>query len=225
TGDRARWLADGALEFLGRTDFQLKVRGFRIEPGEIEARLREHPAVRDAVVIAREDAPGDRRLVAYVVGDPSAGADALRAHLGESLPEHMVPSAYVRLEAWPLTPSGKLDRGALPAPGDGAYAARAYEAPEGETEQALAEIWSGLLGVERVGRHDGFFELGGHSLLATRLVARIKREMDIDFALRTVFEKPRLFQLAQHVLDAQLAQFDPLQIARLAELVHASAGE
>ena len=227
TGDLGRWRRDGTIEYLGRMDFQVKVRGFRIELAEIEARLVEHAAVREATVVAREDTPGDKRLVAYWLGE-AAEAETLRAHLGESLPSYMVPSAYVRLEKWPLSPNGKLDRKALPAPEGGAYAARGYEAPEGETEQALAEIWSEVLGIERVGRRDNFFEVGGHSLLATRLVVRIKHEMDVDLALRDVFEKPELSQLAQQVLDAQLAQFDPVelaQLAELAELARAPAGE
>ena len=224
TGDRARWLPDGTLEFLGRVDFQVKVRGFRIEPAEIEARLTEHPGVREAVVMAREDTPGDTRLAAYWVGE-ALEAEALRAHLGQALPPYMVPSAYVRMERLPLTPNGKLDRKALPAPEGDAYGGGGYEAPEGETEGALAAIWSEVLGIERVGRHDDFFALGGHSLLATRLVVRIRHEMDVDLALRDVFDKPVLSQLAQLVLDAQLAQFDPVQMARLAELVRASAGD
>jgi len=225
TGDLARWLADGSIEFLGRTDFQAKVRGFRIEPGEVEARLLEHPGVRDAVVLVREDTPGEKRLVAYVVGEETAGAEVLRAHASATLPEYMVPAAYVRLDALPLNANGKLDRRALPAPEGGAYAARAYEAPEGETERALAEIWSELLGIDRVGRRDNFFELGGHSLLATRLVVRIRHEMDVELALRAVFETPVLSRLAEQVLRAQLAQFDPRQLEELAELARASAGE
>jgi amino acid adenylation domain-containing protein len=211
----------GFLEYLGRLDVQVKVRGFRIELGEIEAGLRSHPAVRDAVVVAREEAPGETRLVAYVVGD-EADAQALRAHLSERLPEYMVPAAYVRLQAFPVTTNGKVDRKALPAPEGDAFAARAYEAPAGETEEALAQIWAELLGVERVGRHDHFFELGGNSLLATRLVFRIGREMDAEISVSDVFEKPELSRLAQQVLDAQLAQFDPDQIEELLALARAA---
>jgi acyl-coenzyme A synthetase/AMP-(fatty) acid ligase len=221
TGDLGRWLPEGALAFAGRTDAQVKVRGYRIEPGEIEARLAEHPAVREAVVLAREDAPGEKRLVAYVVGE-GAGADLLRSHLGERLPEHMVPAAYVRLDAMPLTPSGKVDRKALPAPDGDAFATRGYEAPLGETEQIVAGIWAELLGAERVGRRDHFFELGGNSLLATRLVFRIRREMDVELSVSDVFEKPELSLLAQHLRDAQLAQFDPDQIQALLALARAA---
>ncbi|HET7232109.1 MAG TPA: non-ribosomal peptide synthetase, partial [Longimicrobium sp.] len=215
TGDRARWRADGRIEFLGRMDFQVKVRGFRVEPGEVEERLKEHAGVRDAAVLAREDTPGEMRLVAYWLGGP-VEAEALRAHLGEMLPAYMVPSAFVRLEQWPLTPTGKLDRKALPAPEGGAYASAGYEAPAGQTEEALAAIWSELLGVERVGRHDNFFDLGGHSLRAIRLVLRVKEEMQVDLALREVFELPVLSSMADHLLDAQLARFDPEELAQLA---------
>jgi len=218
TGDLGRWLPDGTIEYLGRNDQQVKIRGFRIELGEIEARLAEHEGVREAVVDARGDAAGDRRLVAYYVGEP-VEAEALRAHLGERLPEHMMPAAYVRLDALPLTPSGKLDRGALPAPEGDAYARRGYEAPLGETEQALAEIWSELLGVERIGRHDDFFELGGHSLLATRLAMQIQQSLEVDVTLRDVFENSVLSTLAQHLVQVQLAGFDPEELARLGALL------
>jgi hypothetical protein len=217
TGDLARWRPDGTVEFLGRTDFQVKVRGFRIELGEIEARLAEHANVREAVVLAREDVPGDQRLVAYVVGD--ADAESLRAHLSSVLPEYMVPAAYVRLEALPLTPNGKLDRKALPAPEGDAYASREYEAPVGKIEVALAEIWTELLRVERVGRWDHFFELGGHSLLALQVVSRVRQVMGLELALAAVFEKPVLSALAERILELRLAQFDPETLARLAQLV------
>ncbi|HEX8431133.1 MAG TPA: amino acid adenylation domain-containing protein, partial [Longimicrobium sp.] len=170
TGDLGRWLPDGTLEYLGRNDHQVKIRGFRIELGEIQARLAEHEGVRDAVVLAREDAPGDRRLVAWYVAADGVEPEALRARLAAKLPEYMVPAAYVRVDRLPLTPNGKLDTRALPAPEGGAYAARPYEAPNGETETLLAAIWAELLGVERVGRLDNFFELGGHSLLAVTLI-------------------------------------------------------
>ena len=173
TGDLGRWLADGNIDFVGRNDSQVKVRGFRIEPGEIEALLLEHPGVREAAVIAREDTPGEKRLVAYyavVETHALLGSEELRGHIAARLPEYMVPAAYVRVEALPLTHNGKLDRDALPAPDVDSYAVRGYEAPQGETEVKLSRVWSGLFGLERIGRHDNFFELGGHSLLLLKLV-------------------------------------------------------
>ncbi|HEU0301538.1 MAG TPA: amino acid adenylation domain-containing protein, partial [Longimicrobium sp.] len=201
TGDLGRWGADGALEFLGRNDFQVKVRGHRVELGEIEARLREHPAVREATVLAREEAPGDQRLVAYYVGsgeDREVEAEALRTHLADRLPGYMVPAAYVRLRAMPVTPSGKVDRRALPAPEGDAYARRAYEAPSGEREAKLAEVWAEVLGVERVGRHDNFFELGGHSLLVVKLVERMRRH-GLHADIRALFTTSTLAELAAAV--------------------------
>ncbi|UVK49252.1 amino acid adenylation domain-containing protein (plasmid) [Mesorhizobium sp. AR07] len=207
TGDLARYLPDGNLEFLGRNDDQVKIRGFRIEPGEIAARLCEHERVRDAVVVARADRTGDQRLVAYVVAKPAEASDeadgaelagALRAHLGSLLPDYMVPSAFVRLDGLPLTPNGKLDRKALPAPDDDAYARAAYEAPQGEVEMALAQIWAELLGVERVGRHDHFFELGGHSLLAVQLLSRAL-DLGLNFNAADLFQAPVLKELASKI--------------------------
>jgi len=196
TGDLVRWRPDGTLDFVGRIDHQVKVRGFRIEPGEIEARLAEHPGVREAVVVVREDAPGETRLVAYVVAEASAGAEVLRAHLGQALPAYMVPAAFVRMETLPLTPNGKIDRRALPAPEGDAYAARGYEAPAGETEQALAGIWAEVLGVERVGRGDDFFALGGHSLLAVRVTSRVRQLLGVEVAVGDVFSHPTVEALA-----------------------------
>ncbi|HEV3051515.1 MAG TPA: amino acid adenylation domain-containing protein, partial [Longimicrobium sp.] len=201
TGDRARWRADGAIEYLGRLDFQVKVRGFRIELGEIEAALRQASGVRDCTVIVRDDESGDRRLVAYVVGD--AEAEALRDRLRQGLPEHMVPAAFVFLDALPLTPNGKLDRKALPAPEGDAYARRSYEAPLGEVESALAEIWAEVLGVDRVGRWDHFFELGGHSLLAIKLIGRMRRA-GLHTDVRALFTTPVLAELALGVGRAAL---------------------
>ncbi|HEU4557883.1 MAG TPA: amino acid adenylation domain-containing protein, partial [Longimicrobium sp.] len=208
--DRVRRRTDGELEYLGRTDFQVKVRGFRVEPGEIEARLREHPQVHEAVVIAREDAAGDRRLAAYYTSDAVLGTEPLRAHLGARLPEHMVPAAYVRLEALPLTPNGKVDRKALPAPEGDAYARRGYEAPVGETEQALAEIWSQLLAVEQVGRWDHFFELGGHSLLAVRVISRVRQVLGMEVELGELFRSPVLADLARAVDAAARTGLPPI---------------
>ncbi|KAG9580887.1 hypothetical protein KCV01_g15600, partial [Aureobasidium melanogenum] len=170
TGDRVCWLDDGTLDFLGRTDDQLKLRGLRIEPGEIEARLADVPGVRECAVVLREDNPGDARLVAYVVGDTPVLMDpwTLRQALSLVLPEHMLPSAYVTLGVLPLTPNGKLDKKALPVPGADAVTRRPYVAPIGELETAVADIWTELLRTGDVGRDDHFFELGGHSLLAVQ---------------------------------------------------------
>jgi amino acid adenylation domain-containing protein len=200
TGDLGRYLPSGDIEFLGREDFQVKIRGFRIELGEIEARLAEHAGVGEAVVVAREDAPGDKRLVAYYTGEAAVGAEELRNHLGSRLPDYMGPAAYVRLEALPLTPNGKLDRRALPAPEGEAYASHAYEAPQGETEEVLARIWSELLKVERVGRHDNFFELGGHSIMAVTLIERMRRQ-GLQADVRVLFGAPTLAGLAAASAD------------------------
>ncbi|HEX9938383.1 MAG TPA: amino acid adenylation domain-containing protein, partial [Longimicrobium sp.] len=212
TGDRARWRMDGAIEYLGRLDFQVKVRGFRIELGEIEAVLRQHESVADCVVMARAEA-GEQRLVAYVVGDDPAGAEVLRAYLGERLPAYMVPAAYVRLEALPLTPNGKVDRGALPAPEGDAYARSGYEAPVGATEQALGEIWAEVLGVERVGRWDSFFEVGGHSLLAVKVISRVRQALQVEVALNELFARPVLADFARALETATRAELPPIEPA------------
>ncbi len=200
TGDLGRWNADGVIEYLGRNDDQVKIRGFRIEPGEIEARLVECPGVSEAVVLARQDEPGQKRLVAYVVGEDSSALSAveLRRELAASLADYMVPSAFVMLDALPLTANGKLDRRALPVPDADAYASREFEAPEGEVEIALARLWCELLNVERVGRHDHFFELGGHSLLAVSLIERM-RQADLSADVRVLFSQPTLAALAAAV--------------------------
>ncbi|HEV2148332.1 MAG TPA: amino acid adenylation domain-containing protein [Longimicrobiaceae bacterium] len=204
TMDRARWLASGELEYLGRTDAQVKVRGFRVELGEIEIALERHASVHEAVVLLREDAPGERRLVAYVVPDGAAPTPAeLREHLREQLPEYMVPGAFVLLEALPLTTSGKIDRKALPAP-EGAESAEAgYVAPRTPTEEVLAGIWGDVLGVERVGVEESFFELGGHSLLATRVASRVREAFGVELPLRALFEAPTVARLVERV-DALL---------------------
>ncbi|RQP21148.1 non-ribosomal peptide synthetase, partial [Piscinibacter terrae] len=190
TGDLARYLEDGTLEFLGRNDFQVKIRGMRVELGEIEACLRKHEGVREAVVIARDEGDAGKRLVAYLVGD-NLQPQALREHAAQALPQHMVPAAYVVLDALPLNPNGKLDRKALPAPGDAAQVTRSYEAPLGEVETELARIWAEVLQLDRVGRHDHFFELGGHSLLAVTVIERM-REQGLDADVAALFTTPTL---------------------------------
>ncbi|HYW06646.1 MAG TPA: amino acid adenylation domain-containing protein, partial [Longimicrobium sp.] len=210
--DRVRWRADGELEYLGRTDFQVKVRGYRIELGEIEARLAEHAGVRDAVVLAREDVPGDRRLVAYYVARGGATeVDALRAHLAERVPEYMVPSAYVRLDALPQTPNGKLNRQALPAPDSAAYSTREFEAPVGAGERALAEIWADVLHLDRVGRWDNFFDLGGHSLLAMQVVTRVRQALGADVTQAAMFERPVLADFARALESAARAELSAIE--------------
>ncbi len=219
TGDLARYQPDGNIVFLGRNDEQVKVRGFRVEPGEIEAQLATHEAVREAIVVARQDPAGNARLLAYVsLQDAAPRAElvrGLREHLAARLPEYMVPAAFVVLDALPLTPNGKVDRRALPEPDDEAFAQAQYEAPQGETEQTIAALWAELLGVERVGRHDNFFALGGHSLLATRMLARLRESFGHDVSIRTLFEAPTVSQLAPRVHTAvqsdALAMLLPIQ--------------
>ncbi|MGD1020131.1 MAG: amino acid adenylation domain-containing protein [Verrucomicrobiia bacterium] len=208
TGDLARYRPDGNIEFLGRADHQVKIRGFRIELGEIEAALGQHPAVREAVVVAREDAPGEKRLVAYVVPErePLPTTTDLRNFLKEKLPEYMVPAVFVLLDALPLMPNGKIDRRALPSPDRSRPELdKAFVAPRTSTEESLAEIWAQLLNIERVGIHDNFFDLGGHSLLATQLVSRIREGFQVEIPLRRLFEVPTVAGLAESVEAARQA--------------------
>ncbi|TMH84907.1 MAG: amino acid adenylation domain-containing protein [Betaproteobacteria bacterium] len=201
TGDLVRWLPEGDIEFLGRIDHQVKIRGLRIEPGEIEACITRHAAVREAVVIAREDIPGDKRLVAYLVSasPPADLADQLRALIRAAMPEYMVPAAFVLLDAFPLSPNGKVDRKALPAPEAAAYAGRGFEAPLGDIESALAQIWCDVLKLERVGRHDQFFDLGGNSLMAMQVVSRVRQRLVTELPLRELFAAPTVARLAARI--------------------------
>jgi len=208
TGDLARILPDGKLEFLGRVDHQVKIRGYRIELGEVEAVLGQHPEVREVVVVVREDDPGDKRLVAYIVEqdqlDHAHLLRDLRGFVRAKLPEYMVPSAFVVLDSMPLTPNGKVDRRALPVPGHtSAESAGSFEAARTQTEELLAGIWSEVLGVKEVSIHDNFFDLGGHSLLATVLISRIRNAFHMELPLHVLFEAPTLAELAGQIEAAR----------------------
>ena len=201
TGDLARYLPDGNIEFLGRIDNQVKIRGFRIELGEIESFLSTHNQIQQAVVIAREDVPGDKRLVAYLVtSSESLTSSQLRQFLKQKLPEYMVPSAFVLLENLPLTPNGKIDRRALPAPDISQLkSTKTFVEPGTLTEQQLAEIWREVLGIKIVGIQDNFFELGGHSLLATQALSRIRQNLKVELPLRSLFEASTIEELGSHI--------------------------
>jgi len=206
TGDLSRWLPDGAIEYLGRNDFQVKVRGLRIELGEIEAALSEHPTVGQAVVVSREETPGDVRLVAYLVprADASPSVADLRVSLKDRLPEYMVPSAFVILPSFPLNPSGKVDRKALPAPERmRSSLATQYEAPRTEVEAMIADVWKEVLRIEKVGVHDNFFDLGGHSLLLVQVQARLEQHLKRKLAVVDLFQYPSIETLSRHLTSEE----------------------
>ncbi|WP_122859928.1 non-ribosomal peptide synthetase, partial [Pseudomonas viridiflava] len=222
TGDLARWNADGTLEYLGRNDDQVKIRGVRIELGEIEAQLSQLPGIEEALIVAREDEPGQPRLVGYF----TERADVATLNVGELrtallavLPGYMVPSALVRLDAWPLTANGKVDRRALPLPDRDALNTGEYQAPQGELEVALAAIWSELLQVERVGRHDRFFELGGHSLLAMRMVSQVRQRLSLELALGDLFADSALAAVARCLGSTGRSELPAIQATRHDEQV------
>ena len=228
TGDLVRFLSSGGvLEFLGRIDGQVKVRGFRVETGEIESVLTAHPRVQAAAVVLREDDPGAPRLVAYIApaGEPGAEpptTSELRRYLADRLPEPMVPAAFVTLPALPRTGSGKVDRRALPRPeGERPRLEREYVPPASEIEEALVEIWAETLGVARVGVQDNFFELGGHSLLATQVIARLRERLRVDLPLIALFQMPTVEQLAVVVEEKILDALEALEDAEVRALVGA----
>jgi len=223
TGDLGRLLPDGRLTFVGRVDEQIKIRGFRIEPNEIICALNQHPAVRESLVLAREDSAGDKRLVAYLVQEPDSCVTpkSLRGYLRRCLPEYMLPSAFVRLEAFPLTPNGKIDRAALPAPApeNTLHDTLSAAAPT-PTQQRVIEILTALLGHQKIGLEDDFFLLGGHSLLGAQLIAKLRETFQVELALRTVFDTPTVVALAEEIErltakpgDAQKSGLGPVYFA------------
>ncbi|HEX7333145.1 MAG TPA: amino acid adenylation domain-containing protein [Pyrinomonadaceae bacterium] len=226
TGDLARYRRDGKIEFLGRMDHQVKIRGYRIELGEIETVVGEHEGVRECVAMVREDVVGDKRLVCYVVGEESVTARELRSYLVDKLPEYMVPSVFVLMEKFPLTPNGKVDRKALPAPERSrSDLAEAYVEPRTALERVLAGIWSQVLGVERVGIEDNFFELGGHSLLVTQLLSRVHEACQVKLPMRYIFEAPTVAGLAARMLQQEDEPGDLEKIAELLEEIDALSEE
>lgn len=201
TGDLGRWRSDGTIEYLGRNDLQVKIRGFRIELGEIEAQMTRYPGISKSVVVVREAAAGEKQVLAYFtsVGATVPEVGAIRDHLSQGLPDYMIPNAFIHMNSFPLTPSGKVDRQALPKPNSNAYLRRQFEPPQGAIEEALARIWEGLLSIRQVGRSDNFFELGGHSLLGVQLVARIEESLSVRLPVAAVFLHPTVRQMAQAV--------------------------
>jgi AMP-binding enzyme C-terminal domain/Phosphopantetheine attachment site/AMP-binding enzyme len=215
TGDWVKWRADGALVYLRRMDYQVKVRGFRIELAEIEAVLSSHVGVREVVVVAAEGQDGNQRLVAYVAG--VATVEQLRGHAKSKLPEYMVPSLFVMLEALPLTASGKVDRQALPSV-PGAQASAQYVAPGNSVEERLCAIWEDVLGLKRVGVEDNFFELGGHSLLATQVMSRAQEIFPAKLRMRAIFETPTVSGLGRQIENAMKAEADSCRELRTAPI-------
>jgi amino acid adenylation domain-containing protein len=218
TGDLARYLPGGDIEFLGRIDNQAKVRGFRVELGEIESVLIQHSGVREAVALAQEDQLGEKSLIAYIVPaqTPIPGTSELRNFLKEKLPEYMVPSAFVFLSALPLTRNGKLDCNALPAPEQRSpELAERYVAPRTPAEKLIAEIWAEVLKLGKIGIHDNFFDLGGHSLLATQVVSRIRNTLQIELPVRSLFEKPTIAELAEVITEKQSEAENPTDLSSL----------
>jgi amino acid adenylation domain-containing protein len=221
TGDLARYLPDGNIEFLGRIDYQVKIRGFRVELGEIETVLADHPGVRQSVALVREDEPGQKRLVAYVVAKQefSLTTSELRGFLKDKLPEYMIPSAFVTLDALPLTPNGKVNRKALPAPDQSRpEQENPFVPPSTAAEKRIAEIWAQVLKVDRVGIHDNFFDLGGHSLLATQVMSRVRDAFQIELPLRSLFVAPTVAGLGAEVALKKAPQETANVLAELESL-------
>ncbi len=211
TGDLARWLPDGNIEFLGRIDHQVKIRGFRIELGEIENKLLSHEAVKETVVIAKEDKSRNKYLCAYVVGEKELTASELRQHLFKELPDYMIPSYFIQLEKLPLTHNGKVDRKALPEPDGNITTGTEYEAPRNSTEEVLEAIWSEVLGVEKIGINDNFFELGGHSLKATSLAGKIHKVLNVEVPLKEIFNNPTIKGISEYIKGSEESIYSSIE--------------
>jgi hypothetical protein len=224
TGDRVRYLADGSIEFIGRLDHQVKIRGFRIELGEIEAVLRQHPDVQEVVVLCREDVPGDKLLVAYMVmeEDSAPASGDLCTFVGQRLPAYMVPAAFVVLSELPLTPNRKIDRDALPVPERSCPELQTtYQAPRTEIERTIASVWQEVLDLEKVGLRDNFFDLGGHSLLLARAYDQLREVLRTPFSLVTLFQYPTVGALADHLVEKEGDQGGGKEGEDWAEKLHA----
>jgi hypothetical protein len=217
SGDLGRYRSDGDIEYLGRIDTQVKVRGFRIELGEIESALAEHEGVSECTVIARDDAIGETKLIAYLVtASQPASSTVLRDFLQNKLPEHMIPAAFITLDALPLTPNGKIDRRALPLPDQARpQLAKEFVAPRTPVEEELARVWRELLGVKDVGIHDDFFELGGHSLLLTQLASWIRKDFQVEVPLRVLFDTPTISEMTNAILVRQAKQENQADLAQM----------
>jgi amino acid adenylation domain-containing protein len=228
TGDLAKYLPDGNIEILGRLDFQVKVRGFRIELGDIKSALEQHPAVKDAIVLASEDDPGGKRLIAYIVSKEIMvfSIIELRNYLKQKVPEYMVPSAFVTLKELPLTPNGKVDRKALPVPNkERPELGGTFVAPRTPVEEALAEIWAQVLGLDQVGINDNFFDLGGHSLLATQIISRLSNTFRVEVSLRSLFQAPTVADMAVITVQNQIEKAESKNIERTLAKLEALSDE
>ncbi len=225
TGDLARWLPDGNIEFIDRIDSQVKIRGFRIELGEIEQCLLKHEHVQEVIVVAQQEFKGSKYLCAYVVSDHELNRAELKKYLSSNLPEYMIPAYFVQLERLPLNPNGKIDKKALPQPKTSMMKTTRYEEPRNEAEKKLQEIWRGILGIERIGINDNFFELGGHSLKATILTTRIHKTFNVDLKLRDIFKAPTIKTLAESIENAEENIYSSIEVSKEREYYPLSSAQ
>ncbi|MCB2311578.1 amino acid adenylation domain-containing protein [Clostridium tagluense] len=225
TGDLARWMPDGNIEFLGRIDHQVKIRGFRIELGEIESQLLNHKSIKEAIVLDKEDENGSKYLCAYFVSEKELTVGELRTYLSKNLPEYMIPSYFVQLDKMPLTPNGKIDRKALPKPDGSIVTGAEYEVARNEVEEKLVAIWRDVLAAERIGINDNFFELGGHSLKATTLVLKIHKELNVAVPLREIFKSPTIKGTSEYIESTEKSIYSSIEIVEEKEYYEASSAQ